>query len=144
MGLRSSPFQCVQGMGIAEEVIRGNRHDPNNVFRWHSVVLNLLGSEDYDPSRPWVAKYQMEEGVLAADLFIFVDDLRPTGPSREDAWKAARKAASTLSFLGIQDAPRKRRDSVQRPGAWAGSVIQTGKDGTFVPLRKNGTRLKFS
>jgi hypothetical protein len=48
MGLRSSPFQCVQGMGIAEEVIRGNRHDPANVFRWHSVVLNLPGSEEYD------------------------------------------------------------------------------------------------
>jgi hypothetical protein len=27
--------------------------------------------------------------------------------------------------LGIQDAPRKRRDSSQQPGAWTGSVLQT-------------------
>jgi hypothetical protein len=46
---------------------------------------------------------------------------------------AARRAASTLSYLGIQDAPRKRRDSAQEPGAWAGCVIKTGPDGTFVP-----------
>jgi hypothetical protein len=81
MGLRSSPFQCVQAMGIAEEVIRGDPDDPNNVFRWDSVELNLPGSEDYNPSKPWVAKYHMEDGCIAADLFIFVDDLRPTGPS---------------------------------------------------------------
>jgi hypothetical protein len=116
MGLRSSPFQCVQALGIAEEVIRGDHTDPENVFRWDTVVMNLPGSEDYDPSKPWVAKYRIEDGRLAADLFIFVDDFRPTGPSRADAWQAARRAASTLSYLGLQDAPRKRRDSSQNPG----------------------------
>jgi hypothetical protein len=65
-------------------------------------------------------------------MFIFVDNLRPIGPSREDAWKAARQAASTLNYLGIQDAPRKRRDSSQSPGAWAGSVVKTGSTGTHV------------
>ena len=68
-------------MGIAEEVIRGDPSDPTNVFRWDSVELNLPGSKGYDPSRPWVAKYRMEDGRIAADLFIFVDDLRPTSPS---------------------------------------------------------------
>ena len=33
--------------------------------------------------------------------------------------------ASWLGHLGIQDAPRKRRDSSQTPGAWTGSVLQT-------------------
>jgi hypothetical protein len=132
MGLRSSPFQCVQAMGIAEEVVRGNHKDPTNVFRWDDVELNLPGSDSYEPSRPWVAKYRIEDGRLAADLFIFVDDLRPTGPSKEDGWLAARKSAATLNHLGIQDAPRKRRDSSQSPGAWAGSVIKTGPEGTFV------------
>jgi hypothetical protein len=32
MGLRSSPYQAVQAMGVAEEVIRGSRLDPTNVF----------------------------------------------------------------------------------------------------------------
>jgi hypothetical protein len=95
------------------------------------VRLNLPGSDRYDPSRPWVAKYRKDNCPIAADLFIFVDDLRPTGPTREDAWQAAQKAASTLNYLGIQDASRERRDSSQSPGAWAGSVIRTGVDGTF-------------
>jgi hypothetical protein len=80
MGLRSLPYQYVQAMGIAEEVIRGDHEDPENVFRWDHVELNLPGNPEYDPSRPWVAKYRLEDGRIAADLFIFVDDLRPTGP----------------------------------------------------------------
>jgi hypothetical protein len=39
---------------------------------------------------------------------------------------------STLSYLGIQDATRKWRDSSQSPGAWAGCVVLTGPVGTFV------------
>jgi hypothetical protein len=123
MGLRSSPYQAVQAMGVAEEVTRGSRKDPMNVFRWDDVVLNLPGSDNYDPSKPWVYKVRLEDGRIAADLFIFVDDLRPTGPSQKEAWLAARQAASTLNYLGIQVAPRKRRASSRNPGAWAGGVI---------------------
>lgn len=132
MGLGSSPFQCVQALGVAEEVTWGDPTAPDNVFRWDTVALNLPGSPDYSPSRPWVAKYRADDACIVADLSIFVDDLRPNGPSPEEAWLAGRRAASVLNFLGIQDAPRKRRDSSQSPGAWAGSVIKTGSEGTFV------------
>jgi hypothetical protein len=81
MGLCLLLFQCGQAMGVAEEVIRGDPSDPTNVFCWDEVVLNLPGSDDYDPSKPWVTKYRMEDGRIAADLFIVVDDLRPTGLS---------------------------------------------------------------
>ena len=70
--------------------------------------------------------------VIAADLVGYVDDLRPSGPSRAAAWAAARRTASTMNYLGIQDASRKRRDSSQTPGAWAGSVVLTRPDGVFV------------
>jgi hypothetical protein len=96
------------------------------------VRLNLPGSENYDPNRPWVHKIRLDDGRIAADLFIFVDDLRPTGSSRKEAWLAARRAASKLNWLGIQDAPRKCRDSSQSPGAWAGCVVRTGKNGVHV------------
>jgi hypothetical protein len=132
MGLRSSPYQAVQAMGVAEEFIRGDRLDPTNVYRWDKVVLNLPGSNDYDVTKPWVYKMRSDDGRIAADLFIFVDDLRPTGPSKREAWLAARQAASRLNFLGIQDAPRKRRGSSRCPGAWAGGVIVTTDDGVFV------------
>jgi hypothetical protein len=132
MGLRSSPFQCIQALGIAEEVIWGDPAAPDKFFQWDTVALNLPGSPNYSPSCPWVAKYRAEDAHIAADLFIFVDDLRPTGPCWEDAWLAGRRAASVLNHLGIQDAPRKRQDSLQRPGALAGSVIKTGAEGTVV------------
>jgi hypothetical protein len=56
IGLRSSPCQAVQAMGIAKEVICGDRKDPNNVFHWDKVVLNLPGSNKYGPNKPWVYK----------------------------------------------------------------------------------------
>jgi hypothetical protein len=132
MGLQSSPYQAVWAIGVAEEVICGDRKDPTNVYRWDTVWMNLPGSSDYRPNRPWVSKYQSSDEKITADLFILVDDLRPTGSSRKEAWAAARRAASTLNHLGIQDAPRKQRDSSQSPGAWAGSVVRTGAEGVNV------------
>jgi hypothetical protein len=109
MGLTSSPYQACQAMGVAEEVIRGDRSDPKNVFRWDKVVLNLPGSDKYEPSKPWIYKVRSEDGRIAADIFIFVDDLRPTGPTRKDAWLAARQAASKLNHLGIESPRDPRR-----------------------------------
>jgi hypothetical protein len=40
MGLRLLPFQCVQAMGVAEEVIRGDPFcPPPNIFCWDTVEL---------------------------------------------------------------------------------------------------------
>jgi len=128
MGMKWSPYQAVRSMHYAEEVIRGDRHDPKNVFRWDEVRCNLPGQDDYDPSLPWVSKVKVlpnGDRQVAADLFTFVDDLRPTGNSNAEAWKAGRRSASVVNWLGCQDAPRKRRDSSTSPGAWAGSLIRT-------------------
>jgi hypothetical protein len=114
MGLMSSPFQAVQqGMAYAEEVIFGDRKDPENPFRWDWVRMNLPGQVGYDPSKPWVPIIREEDGRIAGDMFSFVDDLRPTSTSKEEAWKAARRIGATLGFLGLQDASRKRRDGSQ-------------------------------
>jgi hypothetical protein len=59
------------------------------------------------------------------DFCTFVDDAWPTGPSKREAWLGARSIGSSLGWLGIQDAPRKQRDSSRTPGAWTGSVLQT-------------------
>jgi hypothetical protein len=105
MGLTSSPYQACQAMGYAEEVMRGNRLDGSNVFRWDRVWLNLPGSEIYRPDLSWVSKVRDSDGRVAAAVFLsFVDDLRHKGPTKRDAWKAAQKAGSTLSYLGLQDA----------------------------------------
>jgi hypothetical protein len=100
------------------------------------VRLNLPGSNDYDPSKPWVSKIRLEDEQIAADLFILVDDMRPTGPSWKECWLAARRAGSKLNYLGIQDAPRERCDSSKSPGAWAGGVIHTTPEGVFVLISR--------
>ena len=142
MGAKSSPYQSCQGLCIADEVIRGNPQDPDdegtdkankNPFRWDSIELNLPGSENYDPSMPWVYK-RRSDGQIASDFVSFVDDFRPTGPSEYECWIAASRIAKKLNWLGIQDAPRKRRNSTQEPGAWAGCIVLTGKDGSRVTI----------
>ena len=108
MGLAWSPYQAVKTLHFAEEVIRGDPKDPANVFRWDHVRLNLPGSPNYDPSLPWVSKVKvLKDGSVevATDLFKFVDDLRPTGASKAECWRAGRRAASILNWLGSQDAP---------------------------------------
>jgi hypothetical protein len=108
MGGTFSPYQTGQGMGHAKEQILGDPRDSSNVFQWEEVRLNLPGMAEYEPSKAWVAKVR-EDGRVAADLFIYMDDFRPTGPDAEECWRASRRAANVCNHLGIQDAPRKRR-----------------------------------
>ena len=125
MGLTSSPYMAVRYYYFAEEFARGDRRATTNPLRWDSVRLNLPGDPLYDPSLPRVMKWNDETSSIAGDILAFVDDLRASGSSPEQAWQIARQVASRLQYLGIQDAPRKRRPPVQNPGAWAGSVFST-------------------
>jgi hypothetical protein len=131
MGLKPSPYQTTQAMLFAEDVIRGDPKDENNVFRWDNVRLNLPGSPKYDPTLPWVFKVR-KDGTPAADFFFYVDDNRTTGNTEREAWLAARRVASVCSFLGVQDASRKRRKASKTPGAWAGAVVSTDEEGVYV------------
>jgi hypothetical protein len=133
MGLKPSPYQTTQAMLFAEDVIRGDSGDKNNVFHWDRVKMNLPGSTEYDPSLPWVFKVK-EDGTPAADFFFYVDDNRTTGNSEREAWQAARKVASVCSYLGIQDASRKRRKASKTPGAWAGAIVSTNEGGVYVTV----------
>jgi hypothetical protein len=134
MGLKSSPYQAVQAILVGKEIVKGDRKDPNNAFRWDDVRLNLPGSKDYDPKYPWVSKIRLKDGKIAADLFVYVDDARITGPSEEECWAATRQAASRVNELGIQEAARKRRWPSQEPGAWAGSIVEATKEGVYVTV----------
>ena len=49
MGFGPSPYKSIQMYLIAEEVIRGNHHDPENAFQWNTVRLNLPGTKGYTP-----------------------------------------------------------------------------------------------
>jgi hypothetical protein len=109
MGGTFSHYQTGQGMDHAKELIMGDPNDEQNVYQWKEVRLDLPGSPDYDPSLAWVAKVR-EEGRVAADLFIYMDDSRPTGPDAKECWRASQKDAIIGNYLFIQDAPSKRRE----------------------------------
>jgi hypothetical protein len=126
MGLRTSPYAAVQGILIAEEVLLGNPLDEQNIFRWARVRFNLPGSQSYDPSKSWVCKVR-SDGQVAANVFIYVDDIRSSAPTLEEAWTASQRISSVLASLGLQDAARKRRDPGMETGAWTGSVVWTSE-----------------
>eukprot|EP00978_Attheya_sp_CCMP212_P017966 scaffold48596_cov51-Attheya_sp.AAC.1 len=82
MGLRSSPYNATQGMAWAEEVITGDRNDPENPFRWDYVDENLPGHHEYDTTKPRVSK-RRKDGTIAGDVFIYIDDLRPVNDTEK-------------------------------------------------------------
>jgi hypothetical protein len=46
-------------------------------------------------------KWNHSTNSIAGDLLAFVDDLRASGSSPEQAWQIAREVASRLQYLGI-------------------------------------------
>jgi hypothetical protein len=124
MGGTFSPYQTGQGMGHAKEQIIGDPNDLSNVLHWKEFRLNLPGTVVYDPSMAWAAKVR-DDGRVAAYLFIYMNDFRPTGPYAEECWRASRRAVVICNHLGIQDSPRNRREVSRSPGPCAGSMVYT-------------------
>lgn len=130
MGFRPSPYTTIRQLLWGEEIVRGERSDPKNIFRWERIRLNLPGSPIFDPLLPWVSKVftdRLEDGELieriACDFATFVDDMRAAGYSLEATWQAMRVIAARLNYLGIQEAPRKRRSPLKTgSGAWTGAL----------------------
>jgi hypothetical protein len=67
MGFQSSPYNSVRMYLIAEEIIRGDRHDSTNAFQWDTIRLNLPGTTKYDPLQAGLSKWRTN-GSLASNL----------------------------------------------------------------------------
>ena len=127
MGVRQSPFATTRMFSLSLELIFGNPRDPNNIFGWHKIELNLPGHANYNPSEPWVSKRTIS-GELAPDAFTFVDDIRIAGRTEEICDLATRKVASSANYLGEQEAARKRRPTARNAGAWVGTIFRSDKE----------------
>jgi hypothetical protein len=88
MGLRDSPCRVLQWKVRLKLVAYGDRRDLANPFHWDHVQLNLPGSPGYRADLPWVMKVRAD-GIIAAEIFEYVDDGRAIGHSAELAWRAA-------------------------------------------------------
>ena len=62
MGFWSSPFVCTQTFAWGDTLIRGDWKELSNPLYWDRVVINLPGSEEYDPSMLWVYKWDSVNG----------------------------------------------------------------------------------
>ncbi|MGA0861210.1 MAG: hypothetical protein ACO3R2_16720, partial [bacterium] len=122
MGFAPSPYNSIKMSLIAEEVIKGDRHNPQNPFHWERVQLNLPGATDYDPTKSWIMKVR-RDGRSASEVFTFVDDERAAGATQNLTWEAGHTVAAKQAYLGIQDAARKADECTQQPRAWAGAVV---------------------
>ena len=134
MGLKNSPYGCVKGILIAFEMVRGDFRDESHPYHYSKIELNLPGSENYDPSKPWVCKIR-NDGQLANDTVVYVDDLRSMGGSEEECWRVVHTTGCMLSYLGLQVAFRKTRPPSQtQAGAWAGTVFGSGEEGVSMSV----------
>ena len=125
MGFRPSPEWSCRFYYLGEEFIRGDEKSLENPLRWDRIILNLPGNDNFNPSLPYVMKWNDVVNRQSGNVIAYVDDLRIIGWSINHAWKIAHRVASRLQHLGIQDAPRKRRID---NGPWAGSVFLSSID----------------
>ena len=100
---------------------------------------NLPCSETYNDMRPEVRKV-WKDGDTVSDIVQYIDDSWILASTEERSWLAQSKMTKTLSYLGLQDAARKRYIGSRRPGAWAGVVVPTNKE----VVMKNVSRDRWS
>ena len=83
MGYKPSPYGAVRTYYHGEEFIIGDIAEPNNPFRYDRVVQNLPGNADYNPALRRVYKWDSISNRSAADMKIYVDDLRTAAARTE-------------------------------------------------------------
>ena len=82
MGVQSFPYNCTQGDLWANQIVKGNRHDPKNTFQWDHVEENLPYSETYNATLPQVQKVQ-KDGDTAFSIVQYIDDARMLASTEE-------------------------------------------------------------
>lgn len=124
MGFKPSPYNSAQTFSWAEEIIRGDPSDNGNPFGWAKLETNLPGDKNYRAGDPWIQRLR-SNGDMSGELVAYVDDLRIVGASLDHCWECLKRVSCYTTFLGMQDAVRKRRPPSQSPGPWAGVVAGT-------------------
>ncbi len=98
------------------------------------MILNLPGDPSYDPTRPWVYRWNDVTQSIAGFFGTYVDDVHTQNHSEASCRATSRRVmAAGVGYLGQQDAPRKRRPPSRRPGAWSGAMcFSVENEGLYV------------
>ena len=108
MGLVLSHYSAIQGILWASEVVRGDRSDPDNPFRWDKIMLNLPRDLSHPPRTPWMSKLRGGNQYLAAYFTTYMYDSIVAAGSEKEAQRASRRVGSIWKYLGLQYSPQKR------------------------------------
>ena len=87
----------------------GDPKEVNNPFAWEHIKLNVPGSKEYDHRLPLVMKVR-KDGTLAPGASQYIDDLRTMASTKKLVRDSSSRLAKGISYLGLQDAARKRKD----------------------------------
>ena len=137
MGMRPSPWVTIRLLMWMMEVVVGYRAEKTNPFRWDCIRLNLPGDDNYNPTMHRVYKWNELSQTLACECKFFCDDFRIIGPTEKATRAATHQLETTMAYLGVQDATRKRRKITQTPGEWTGSIVlAVEENGVFVTVSK--------
>jgi hypothetical protein len=85
MGLRDLPYRSLQWQVRLKLEVYGNRQVLTNHFHWDHIKFNLPGSWGYQSDLPWVMKIRAN-GLLATEIFVYVDNERAIGATADLAW----------------------------------------------------------
>jgi len=143
MGFKPSPYLAIRFLAIAIDLARGDPYDSSNPFHWSNVILNLPCSDTFNPSLPWVYKWNETARAISEDVVSFVDDFRIVGYLVENCWQCGRRIASRLQHRDVQDAARKRKPPSLTPGAWAGTVAHTNETVTKTVTQEKWLKAKI-
>ncbi|KAL7558142.1 hypothetical protein ACA910_019298 [Epithemia clementina (nom. ined.)] len=99
-----SPYQAMQTVQQVKQLSMGKG------------ILNLSGSATYDPSMGCLRKVRTD-GVLAADVHPYMDELREPAPTKVEACTVASIMAKAAAYFGLQDAVQNEGPPSQNPGA---------------------------
>ena len=97
MSFRLSPYIYTRGYHWGGEVIRGDRLNKKNPFRWDKVVLNLPGDSIYNLTKSLTQR-------IASDLVTFVDDLRVIWGDYNECTNSMYRVTQIINYLGQQNA----------------------------------------
>ena len=117
-------------------MVRGYSRDPNNLFRWDNIRLNLPGDPSYSPTIMLMSKVQGGTQDMAAYFTTYVDDSILVAGSAKEAWRSARRVGSIWKYLGYKYSPRKRRIAGQERGPWRGTKVQIIDDSIYELIKE--------
>ena len=81
--------------------VRGYRSDPDNLFRWYKIRLDLPGDPSYSPTIPGISTVQGGTQNLAADFTTYLNDSIVAAGSEKRGTEGIPKSGVNLEILGI-------------------------------------------